>query len=269
MVFHFHGVASFQHTAFVPRRNLLGRNASESINEKDGSKAATLKFSANTSFTSGAAPKASSEKVLEFFQMEENRNYLVSSGGTQQVEAAASTADLTDRWKIEADRMDAEEPTLEDVILRVKTGSISFPGLKLVSTALIGSKLLKPSDASMYPEFQFTLITDERSVKGAPPIVWIYNQLTGGGKRDEKTKGGTAHSFSRVTVGEIGDEINFSISAMLEIDVNFPSLLLRLLPISKEKAEAQGSAAVLKTISKGIEASIMGFRDNYNSWISA
>lgn len=206
--------------------------------------------------------------MLEFFQEEESRNYLVSSGGQQHVEATTTTVDLMDRWKVEASKMAAEEPTSEDVILRVKTGGINFPGLKIVSTALIGSKLLKPSDASMYPEYQFTLITDERIAEGAPPIVWIYNQLTGAGKKDDASKESTAHSLSRVTVVDTGNELKFSISSILEIDVNFPSLLLRILPISKAKAEEQGSAAVLKTLSKGIEASIMGFRDKYNSWIS-
>ena len=57
--------------------------------------------------------------------------------------------------------------------------------------------------------------------------------------------------------------IVFSIEASLEVIVKFPSLLLKVMPVSKKKAEEQGSASVLKAIGKDIEAVLPKVRSYY------
>jgi len=46
----------------------------------------------------------------------------------------------------------------------------------------------------------------------------------------------------------------------LEIRVKFPAVLLKMLPVSKDKAEAQGAEAVRKVLKKDIDVSIEKFK---------
>jgi hypothetical protein len=93
----------------------------------------------------------------------------------------------------------------------------------------------------------------------------VFNQLVGVGNKDRE-KDAAPMSLSRVAPYPTVDDpekITFKIESFLEIKVKFPSVLLKILPVSKEKAEAQGADAVRKVLAKDIDVSIEKFRDIY------
>lgn len=51
--------------------------------------------------------------------------------------------------------------------------------------------------------------------------------------------------------------------ACLVIDVSFPSLLLNILPVSKQLAERQGSAAIARVVERDIGPSLEALRQRY------
>jgi hypothetical protein len=77
-------------------------------------------------------------------------------------------------------------------------------------------------------------------------------------------------SFSRFYTKIINDDedessVVFAIDSSLDIAVKFPSLLLKILPVSKEKAEEQGSASVAKTLMNDTGAALQRISDSYRS----
>mmetsp|Transcript_23720 Transcript_23720/g.26168 ORF Transcript_23720/g.26168 Transcript_23720/m.26168 type:complete len:287 (+) Transcript_23720:58-918(+) len=219
---------------------------------------ATLTFDCTATFTSDSiTTKAGApEEVSDFF--EKNRNCMVSAGNQREViELEQITEDLLLEWKEKCNDLGAVKPdSTSDKILRVKTGGVDFPGFSLKSNALIGSKLLLSDESSGgYPTYEFTLIRDERVVNGLGPVVWIFKKLTGDDDEKKKKDRTLASSLSRVTMtGSSSDTVVFRSDVDFKIQVTFPKLLLRILPVSKEKAEAQGSEAIMKTLDKDITA---------------
>ena len=132
-------------------------------------------------------------------------------------------------------------------------------------------KYLEESDESNHtnkPEYQLVFIKDSPIVKGPSVLVWIYNQLTGSNKptKDDGTeKEQTVRAFSRFSyeAAPDGKSFVFSVQSKLEVIVKFPSLLLKIMPVSKEKAEEQGSESVLKAMGKDIEAVLPKVRKYY------
>ena len=119
--------------------------------------------------------------------------------------------------------------------------------------------------AASSPEFQLTFIKDSQKVTGPRFLVFIFNKLTGRdeGKEGKDDGGGgegkeqAVTSFSRFFAEQSSEtEATFVIETSLDIAIKFPSLLMKILPVSKEKAEEQGSASVIKTLVKDTGASL-------------
>ena len=265
-------VDAFNHHAFLERR---GRSSGSthilnagSLDEGDDTRTGTacLNLVARTSFESSIAPLVSSEKMFEFFKVETNRNCLVTAGNSKPCETITPSPELLQLWKIKAELTGGTEPNEGDVVLQINTGGIKFPGLTLQSVAMIGCKLVT-SAVSNFPEYQFVLIDDAQQVEGAKPVVWIFNQLTGSSKKVRKPSDGPL-SITRVSAKLTDDEQGFVFfnEGYLKIFVKFPAFLLRILPVSKEKAEEQGSMSIQKAIEKDVETSILAFRDLYGAW---
>jgi len=123
--------------------------------------------------------------------------------------------------------------------------------------------------AASSPEFQLTFIKDSQKVTGPRFLVFIFNKLTGRDEGKEGKDGGgggsgggegkeqAVTSFSRFFAEQSSEtEATFVIETSLDIAIKFPSLLMKILPVSKEKAEEQGSASVIKTLVKDTGASL-------------
>jgi hypothetical protein len=247
------------------RTNATPGNLAETIRTKDEEEPdqATLVLRADYVGESKAAPSTSQQAMVAFFRDPQNRNCLISAGNTRETHCT-TTDELRRKWKIRASSLGAEVPEANDTIVRVRIGRMRFPGVTLESTSLIGTKLVIPTWSNAFPSYEFVLIQDKREATGLKPLVWVYNLLVGKGDR-EREKDTTPTSLSRVTVQESNDGkfVTFKIETILEICVNFSAILLKLLPVKKEKAEAQGSSAVSRILRKDIDLAITTFRDTY------
>ena len=224
----------------------------------------------------------SSNDILSFFQNEEVRSILLNGDREDSIELIANenvNKEMMDLWTKQAMIVGGDLPNMSkgDVVFKVNTGGINFSGLNIKSSSLIGVKYLNESNnnsssGSISPEYQLVFINDSQIVDGPRVLVWIYNQLTGKKTKtkkdhdnDDEGKEQSVRAFSRFTYETTpdGESIIFSVESTLEVVVKFPSLLLKILPVSKEKAEEQGSASVLKAMGKDIEAVLPKVRSFY------
>ena len=213
---------------------------------------------------------SSKEKLEDFFQKPENRALLATAGGKRKWEEIEATPQILQDWKDVCDEQGIQYPDGEDdAILSVQTGGIDFPGLHMKTVAKIGVKLTKnPNDASL--QYEYSLLGDERFVTGLPPIVWIFNKLTGSGKESDGTQDASTKSLSVVGYKIVDDDkVIFTIDTRLEVKVKFPSILLKLLPTNKEKAEQTGSQAITKAVEKDIVGAMKVFQEAYLESLNA
>ena len=224
---------------------------------------ATLVFRADYVYVSDPAPLVSPERMLDFFRDSKNRDCLLTAGDRLESHTIDTSNDLLEKWKSKASTLEAAEPDASDVIINVRTGRIHFPGLTVDTTALIGSKLILPPEATSFPNYEFILIQDKRSVSGLKPIVWAFNRLMAPSKKEGRDT--APFSLTRVFAlpSEDGKTVKFKTHTFLEVRVSFPAFLLKLIPSSKEKAEAQGSEALIKTLKKDIDVAVDKFRANW------
>lgn len=261
-----------QTSALGAERSVAVEEEGATSDDENDQAAAQLVLRADYDKESEPAPSTSQASMIDFFRDPKHCACLISAGNKRESHTVHTTEELLNKWKHRAAKLGGAEPTATDDIISVAVSGISFPGVKVESTSMIGSKLLLPADESGFPSFEFTLIQDKRTATGLPPIVWIYNQLTGAGKK-EREKDTTPMSLSRVFVcrstDDDDDSITFMIKSFLEIRIRFPAVLLKILPVTKEKAEAQGGEAVTKVLKKDIDVSIAKFRDIYVDTVRA
>eukprot|EP00568_Trieres_chinensis_P000723 CAMPEP_0183299174 /NCGR_PEP_ID=MMETSP0160_2-20130417/5973_1 /TAXON_ID=2839 ORGANISM="Odontella Sinensis, Strain Grunow 1884" /NCGR_SAMPLE_ID=MMETSP0160_2 /ASSEMBLY_ACC=CAM_ASM_000250 /LENGTH=322 /DNA_ID=CAMNT_0025461367 /DNA_START=25 /DNA_END=993 /DNA_ORIENTATION=- len=277
-----HGVTAAFRPAFSirgkppPARGAVGNlRAAEGDGDSEGGKKGktTLRFVGSTSYDSEGVPRGSGSKSMaDFFAAEGSADILLTGTGNVVEPFGDATPDMIARWASEAERMGAAAPEEGDLIRRVQTPGVQFPGLKVVTDSYIGTKLIMPTDAeSGDPEYEFTLIKDEPKALGPKPLVWVFNRLTGaGGKAEGDDKEQTVHSLSRLRVksDEGGNNgATLTMNSFLEIDVTFPTILLKILPVSKEKAEEQGSKSIQNVVEKDIGPSVERFREAYMDWL--
>ena len=172
---------------------------------------------------------------------------------------------------------DDPSPESGDVVCRVNTGGMNFAGLSVQSDAMIGTKLILPAEATpspSSPEYQLVFIKDRKNVTGPRLLVWIFNKLTGDGNENEDENEGEdreqavtslARFYAKISSDDDDESksVVFTIETSLDIAVKFPSLLLKILPVSKEKAEMEGSASVVKTLVKDTNASLQRIVESY------
>jgi len=200
--------------------------------------------------------------------------------------------DVLDSWAKECTYMGASVPLLQsdsddenengERMFCVKTG-INFPGLKIISNNYIGSKRIytekKDEESSQiitYPTYEFVSASTESEAEGSKLLVWIYKRLSGGGSSSSKKKENgqknneVAHSYSRFTVKPTPDgrSFVFQSEATLQVSLKFPSILLKILPVSKEKAEQQGSESLVKALEKDILPGLERLRTTYLAYSS-
>lgn len=242
------------------RRRLTLNAASGEIAEAEtgSSSGSKLELKGDVEVATSPLTSLPGDKLASFFESTEVRNLLVTAGGKRPCEELSVTADILGEWKQACDKVGAQEPDESDTVLSVRTGGIDFPGLHLVSKAKIGTKLIQEPT----PRYEFVLIGDEQIVTGLPPVVWIYNKLTGA--NGEKSSNASSSSLSVISYDETSDgKAIFTSKASLSVVVNFPTILLKLLPTNKEKAEETGGKALCNTVEKDVQASIDALEKSY------
>eukprot|EP00978_Attheya_sp_CCMP212_P011395 scaffold28114_cov53-Attheya_sp.AAC.4 len=200
--------------------------------------------------------------------------------------------ELWDRWRVEARRAGTVPPNPDiDELIVVNSSGIPFPlGVTIFVESIVGFKLLLPTipresgstpysspssaeydddnDTQNYPEYQFTLVKDTVRAEGPRALVWVHDKLTGAGKDKPEQ---ITHSFSSLKVmkqqSESSSQVMFTSESRIEINVQFPSMLLRLLPMSREKCNYQGSEAIQKTFEDRGKPSLDNFVQAYVKWL--
>ena len=248
----------------ISKESALEETEKDVIEEEAGGKC-TLQFRADINTESSALPYSSREKVEAFFTCPDNRNLFITAGGKREyekVESSDSDALLASWTRICAQEGNAI-PDESDEIFTVKTGGISFPGLTLETRATMGIKLVEKESG---PTYEVTLIGDDRRVKGLPPVVYIFNKLTGGGG-DASVESGSSDNVSTTNIicefNQESSNVTFKTSTQFTINIRFPSILMKIIPTSKEKAEEQGSQAITKAVGKDVEQSMVVFEEAY------
>jgi len=247
--------------------------ATSSSNDKGNKKRATLQGIVNKITKTDSVPLPSSDgntnSLNQFLRDKKTIDVLLGGSKKHKVEPVSDNvlSENMDQWLTKSKAVEAEEPSISngDRMYTVRTAEMNFPGLKVSSNALIGTTVT-PTD-----ELQFVLVKTEQIPDGPAPLVWLFNKMTGNDKA--KSGGGDSkqaiRSLSRLNLkssSEGGTGI-FSLATMLELSVEFPSLLLKLMPVSKEKAEEQFSSSIRNTVEKDQSVVVPMFRQLYLDWL--
>lgn len=147
------------------------------------------------------------------------------------------------------------------------------------STSLGGQKL---------PEYRVILLAETfEATQGPPPLIWIFNQLTKNmGRKEEKSLSlfsedsledpHTFHSYLQVkpVVNRNKDadgqaEVEFYAKSRAEVEIFFPSLLLKLLPAPKEFIEEQGSKALQSNMERDVVPGIDLLQESFMKWMKS
>lgn len=248
-----------------PSTFLLLSSKSDAVEEKQEKKKGekeVLIFRAEIDESSDSLPDGTSRTdALAFLRKPESRNMLLSAGGTRPVNQVAMTEELNNLWKECCNHYGTEYlPEGDDVVLACDSIT-KFPGLELTTTIYNGVKLAKSEEDSS--PHTFLLIGESQSASGL--LKDVFNKLTGNDKKGDSLRpSGLAKSVVSVKEDD-GNNLKFHFDASIEIKVQFAAFLLKILPVSKEKAEKQGSAAINKSITKDAEKTMRGIYEAYSA----
>jgi hypothetical protein len=241
-------------------------DATEEATSTSSGKKTKLTFLANFTADSSPVAAASPEKVLEYFQNPKHLSFGASTPSSQ----VNPTPELVDQWTRACHAMGANPPNLEkDMILSVRTGGISIPGLVVEWSAYIGATLILQPDTRL-PAFEFVLIKDESSARGVRPLMWVYEKIMGsksGGEAGSKSSRETLF-FSRIAMKptqEEGDFV-FNCKGSMEIKCEVPNVMLKATRGNKEKSEARMSKLIGNQIEKDMEKAMHYWQETYTQW---
>ena len=266
--------------------------------EKDSDKeAAGLTFTASCNYTSSPVDlerydgKRTSSTLHELFHDDKYRNSLFIGSGNIQVGQPSRLKDYKQSlrkkiWSKEAKHFTpwGVQKSNDDIQLLEILLQTPFLAFSINGVGLLGYILTKDGEneelfvINKYhcPEYQFLLFAEDFEAKGPPPLVWIFNQLTGRGNKTKllptlSEKSHTFHMFLRVWASESKSmkeeddiyRIVFKATCTAEINVMFPSMLLKLLPASKDFIESKGNAALLQNMERDVIPGVKKFRDQF------
>ena len=235
---------------FAPRASFVRGPSFALFAEEE--KKETLTFNADLELISDAVPSEHKEEFARFFGQKDCRDLFLSAGGTRPVkELSMDEADLINLWKESCEHWGSSMlPEDDDIIVAVET-SIRFPGLTLVTHTCSGVKAHTKEDGSV--NYDMVLIGERNEPRGLAAMVWIFNQLTGNeSKPKDRYLTPTAKALVKISIVEKDDSYAVKYHMDFQIDIEFPKVLLRILPTSKEKMEEQGSSSVRKTLTKDV-----------------
>lgn len=206
------------------------------------------------------------ESLIEFFKSPAARDTLfVSDAAPVPIQPISPL--LLREWQLEAQRLGVALPTREEAadqsVMQLCSKGISFSGLTVETTVNCGAKLIEHNADTGLPSYEFTMIKDSTSARGPKPLLWIYNQVMGlvNGKGGNQQK--TTTSLCRIALVEVEGGLAIDFESSFQVKLNFPSFLIRILPVSKGRAEKQGSSAVTKFVQKGVVDSLQRFEQSF------
>jgi hypothetical protein len=157
---------------------------------------------------------------------------------------------------------DSSTELIESKLLEFVSPGISFPGIKVTSILKMSAQTLVLTGEQRLPEYRFVLLESTTKATGPKPIVWLFNKLTRAGETKEQS----TFSCTRLSVEERGNSLVFHANARLEVQLNIPKVMIKLLPMKKEVFEEQGSKS-LDGAMKDLGPSVKRFTGAYLKWL--
>ena len=228
---------------------------------------AQLVFCGDYCYESDEIPNASIKDLADFVGLEESRDLMFSAGGTRPIRIHPKTPELLEFWKENCRECygPEAEPAEEDILL-VSSTLLQFPGLKMTNNVMNGVKTVATSKDNLV-EYRAYLVAEMQETKGAPPVVWLYNKLTGA---DKRPKGqfcrSQAMGRSWISVVPKGKGYALKWDVQLNVKVEFPSALLKILPTSVEKMEEQGGSSVRKAVQTDVDLAASKVLEAFAAW---
>ncbi|KAL7469671.1 hypothetical protein ACHAXS_009942 [Conticribra weissflogii] len=292
----FHSASTFQRApAFVPFQLHLARKTHPSQhtalfsqanpgveNDPKSSNKVTIQFYSEISRKSDPAPRPpeeSSKSIHDFFRLPDTPLLLLrGSKDNAVIEIDDPDPKVLEAYALQCSVVNASAPAPNDRIFDVTTSGVKFPGLEIKSQAIIGGKLIsvkEERDGEEMPCFQFVLIQDSTYATGSRFLVWLFNKITGNsnnasdnGEKDIETGSQTTTSLNRVSALSVNNgAIEFECNASLGVKMQFPALMMKLIPDGKDKSEKSGSASLRKALETDVPVSLARFRDAYCQWL--
>lgn len=273
--------------------------------QKDSTKNdAILRFSATYKYTTSPillhrqneTNHTTFSTLHNFFSIDKHRNCLLIGSNNLRVRKPTSLLQSKPRslfdscWNREALHFKAfgieqsKNRNVDILELLIKTPFLVF---SINSSTLVGVIMTKDGEKEEVfvdnklhsPEYQFLLLAEDFEADGPPPLVWIFNQLTGRGRKERleaelPNDPHTIHTYLRVWAsdaksysGDIkADRIVFKASCRTEININFPSILLKILPVPKEVIEKQGNKVLMFSMERDLVPGVDEFREAFIKW---
>lgn len=226
------------------------------------------------------------ENWNRFFGQESTRNLFLSAGGKCPCQKVSPTPQLQallheacqhhqygPTWDIQSNN-----DIIQCIDFMETTTKANFPGFTIKTKVLNGCQTFH--EAGCLPVYEFCMLGDSKSLSGSPPVVWLVNKLTGIPSSNNKSKRSTStgsttsteftlsetRAISRVSLENIDDAEQQEKMAVVQVKVQFttcvqfPKLLLKLLPASKAKVEERGTQSVRNVLVKDTNEALRAVR---------
>jgi hypothetical protein len=274
---------------------------SDDISIKSSSNSSSLQFVGHTIFTSDPLPLPNNNSsnptsmLMEFFANPDHRRHLLMCEGNDNhnedesslpavevIPREQRTPQLLQRWAGEAKAArikscgKMEPPDFDrDDLLIVKSSGIPFLlGTNILVESIVSAKVVVVATATdSFPGYQFLLIQDTVRIEGSRPLLWLYEKIMS--FKDDSQQ--MTHSYSMVTVQPVvaaAEEeqdtdqryVTFTSESTIEINIDVPQVMIKMLPLSRETANRQGSAAIQKSFEAKGKPGLDNFIQAYRKW---
>lgn len=208
------------------------------------------------------------EQLSRFFRTPEARIAFGSGGEEKSCDVLPIDSQWERRWEECCDRWYGSSylPRSEDgdAVFSCDSSS-SFPGITICTTVYAGYKQIEKS-----PRCAFLVIGQKQTARGLPPLVWLFHRLMGTKPKnnddDNEPPGlpwGPIQSFYNVEQNPSTERWNLRLDSSMKVNIDFSTILLKSMPMSKTMAESQGSSVITKTIEKAGQQGLNAVRDSF------
>ena len=273
----------------VEKKQPLDSDADTSVNEDKSA----LVFTGDCTLQSEAFPIHErtmpnyQKTLLAFVQQTEIRNLLLTAGGRRPCRNVPITPEIQTLWE-QANQKHAYNHCTETLHAAMATDTeAQFPGFKIITTVLNGCRILVPETTTngRVPVYEFCLMGDKKRIVGLPPVVWLVRKLMSMPEDSDQFQLSETRAKSTISIvpalpphlqgsdasywKKRQDRLDrsawlaFKLDLEFAISVEFPRVLLRLLPTSKSKVEERGTNAVSKSVQKDAADALQIVRERW------
>lgn len=261
-----------------------------------------LTFSADCLLVSEPMGDNASE-LRQFLERPDVRNLFLSAGGERPCQILPHDDTMMTLWRGACARFYGQDalplPSEEIAILATDT-SAQFPGFRSINTVVngcrtfasqhhggLGERLFhwhpgKTTAENQYHDtvHKFFLIADKKRWEGPRPVVWLVKKLTGDAGKEKHFRPCETRAIAQVSIVPSNGTSKVSSSPMsystkqnpmysfqLDIEcavqIEFPRILLKLLPAPRSKVEESGTKAVRKAIMQDATAAMSALQSKW------